>query len=74
MVPSLNGILVPLDDCQMGVCALEYAYIEYVPTFGGNLAYFIIFALLLVAQVDSFGSTDPGLTMQACLAASFLRF
>ncbi|TIA44054.1 putative RTA1 domain protein [Aureobasidium pullulans] len=49
-IPALNGTLIPKDDCALNVCSLDYAQIEYVPTYGGNLAYLIVFAVLLVAQ------------------------
>ncbi|KAI5205408.1 putative RTA1 domain protein [Aureobasidium subglaciale] len=50
-VPALNGTLISKDDCKLGVCSLDYAQIEYVPTFAGNLAYLIVFAVFLPAQI-----------------------
>ncbi|KAI5206639.1 hypothetical protein AUEXF2481DRAFT_113182 [Aureobasidium subglaciale EXF-2481] len=50
-IPALNGTLIPKDACTLGVCSLDYATIEYVPTYGGNMAYLIIFAVFLLAQM-----------------------
>jgi hypothetical protein len=50
-IPALNGTLINPDECAIGVCSMEYAQVEYIPTYGGNLAYCVIFAVLLLAQV-----------------------
>ncbi|KAK6005243.1 hypothetical protein QM012_008022 [Aureobasidium pullulans] len=51
LIPALNGTLINPNDCAIGVCSLEYAQIEYVPTYGGNLTYCIIFSVILLAQM-----------------------
>lgn len=38
------------DVCTIQTCPLEWAYLDYFPTYAGNLAYLVIFALLLVLQ------------------------
>ena len=49
-IETLNGTWIPRTDCTNELCPLTYGELEYIPTLGGNLAYLIIFAALLVAQ------------------------
>lgn len=51
LVPALNGTLIDPNDCTVQICPLTYANLNYVPTFAGNLAYLIIFAILLAIQI-----------------------
>ena len=51
LVPALNGTYIDPDFCTVQICPLTYAQLNYVPTFAGNLAYLIIFAVLLAAQL-----------------------
>jgi hypothetical protein len=51
LIPALNGTLISPDNCAIGVCSLDYAQVEYIPTYGGNLAYCVIFSVLLLAQL-----------------------
>lgn len=50
LIPSLNGTLIDPHSCTLATCSMDYAQIEYVPTFAGNLTYLIIFAIFLAAQ------------------------
>lgn len=47
---GLNGTVIPLDTCTVDTCSLLFAQVQYRPSFSANLAYLIIFAVLLVAQ------------------------
>jgi hypothetical protein len=51
MIPALNGTLIHPDDCEVGICSLDYANVEYIPTLEGNIAYLAIFAVFLAAQI-----------------------
>jgi hypothetical protein len=50
LVPAKNGTLIPGNLCTISICSLDYAQIEYVPTFAGNLIYIIVFGVLFIAQ------------------------
>ena len=45
---SQNGTVLP---CALDTCPITFASIPYFPTFAGNLAYLIVFAIICVAQV-----------------------
>ncbi|KAF5120974.1 Sphingoid long-chain base transporter RSB1 [Metarhizium anisopliae] len=49
-VPSLNGTIIPYSRCNIDTCSLSYAQVQYQPSESGNLAYSIIFGLVLLAQ------------------------
>lgn len=51
MLPALNGTYIDPDYCTPQICPLTYANLNYVPSFAGNLAYLVIFAVLILAQV-----------------------
>lgn len=49
-----NATSVPLPEgfiCTPQTCSLDYAFLQYYPTFAGNLVYLIIFAVMLLPQV-----------------------
>lgn len=50
-VPALNGTLINSDYCTTKICAMQYAELDYVPSNSGNMAYLIIFAIILLAQL-----------------------
>ncbi|KAK8912577.1 Sphingoid long-chain base transporter RSB1 [Metarhizium anisopliae] len=50
LVPSLDGTIIPYFRCNVDTCSLSYAQVQYQPSESGNLAYLIIFAVLLLAQ------------------------
>lgn len=50
-VPTFNGTLISINDCTPKLCSLDWADMRYIPSFAGNLAYLVIFALLLLAQL-----------------------
>jgi hypothetical protein len=51
-VPSLNGTTwIPIVDCTLGLCSLDYAQVRYDPTLVGNTLYLAIFAVFLCIQV-----------------------
>ncbi|KID97256.1 RTA-like protein, partial [Metarhizium majus ARSEF 297] len=49
-VPSLNGTVIPYSSCNVDTCSLSYAQVQYQPSQSGNLAYLIIFTIVLLAQ------------------------
>ena len=50
-VPAFNGTYIDQNNCRTDICSLTYAQLFYIPSFGGNLTYLIIFSVLLVCQV-----------------------
>jgi hypothetical protein len=50
LIIGLNGTAVELDSCTLSTCSLIWGEIQYQPSFSANLAYLIIFAVLLLAQ------------------------
>ncbi|KAI9833950.1 MAG: hypothetical protein M1819_003459 [Sarea resinae] len=47
---TFNASIDP-DYCTLKNCTLEYANIHYIPSLGGNLAFLIIFAIILILQI-----------------------
>lgn len=37
--------------CTINTCSIKNAFVEYYPTFAGNITYLVIFAILLVIQL-----------------------
>jgi len=50
-VQALNGSYIDIDSCSLKTCSLDYAETSYRPSKAINLAYLIIFALVLLAQI-----------------------
>lgn len=50
-IPANNGSYINPDYCTNEICPLVYGELRYVPSFAGNLAYLLIFASLLLAQM-----------------------
>lgn len=50
MIPALNGTLIDFQACTVDICSLEYAQLDYVPSKSVNLAYLLIFGLLLLVH------------------------
>lgn len=50
-IPANNGSYINPDYCTNKICPLVYGELRYVPSFAGNLAYLLIFAACLLAQV-----------------------
>ncbi|PYH70661.1 RTA1 domain-containing protein [Aspergillus vadensis CBS 113365] len=43
--------LDPSDYCTLSICSLSDAYVNYIPSLGGNIFYAAVFAVLLIAQL-----------------------
>ncbi|KAI4750503.1 hypothetical protein E4T52_16936 [Aureobasidium sp. EXF-3400] len=39
------------DACAIGVCSIDYAQLDYILTYGDNLAYCVIFSVFLLVQL-----------------------
>ncbi|PSK41783.1 hypothetical protein B9Z65_9169 [Elsinoe australis] len=50
MIPALNGTLIDFQACTVDICSLDYAQLDYVPSKSVNLAYLLIFGLLLLVH------------------------
>jgi hypothetical protein len=37
--------------CALGTCPIDWAFVEYIPSLGGNAAFLSIFAVLWLAQL-----------------------
>jgi hypothetical protein len=51
LVHALNGTLINRSDCTIDTCSIVYAQVSYVPSLGGNAAYLLLFAVILIAQI-----------------------
>lgn len=51
LVQGLNGSYIDINSCSLKTCSLDYAETTYIPSKAINLAYLIIFAIILLAQV-----------------------
>ena len=51
LVTALNGSTVEIDNCTYHTCSLVYAQLQYRPSVPADLAYLIIFAIVLLAQM-----------------------
>jgi len=50
LIMALNGTIVALETCTIDTCSLLYAQVQYQPSRTANLAYLIIFGVVLLAQ------------------------
>jgi len=51
LIVGLNGTLIPLDSCTSQTCSLKYGEVQYDPSFAANVAYMILFVVLLLAHL-----------------------
>lgn len=39
------------DNCTIATCSMQCAEVAYLPSLGGNVAYLVFFAIILVGQI-----------------------